>query len=94
MAVVVIQEFESNREEYDQVNAKLDPENNPPQGLIVHTAADLGGGKMKVVDVWESQGDYEAFAQERLMPAVAEVAGPDAPPADIQVHELFDLVKA
>jgi hypothetical protein len=93
VAVVVIQEFESSREEYDQVSEKLDAENNPPDGLILHTAADLGGGKMKVVDVWESQDDFQEFVGERLTPAIAEVVGPDAPPADIQAHELFDLVK-
>jgi hypothetical protein len=92
MAVVVIQEFEGTVDEYKQVNEKLDPESNPPSGLIVHSGADIGDGKLRVVDIWESQGDYESFVQERLMPAIAEV-NPDASPADIQVHELIDLVK-
>ena len=38
---------------------------------------------MRVVDVWESQGAFETFAQERLGPAVAEVLGEDNPPPDI-----------
>jgi hypothetical protein len=92
MAVVVIQEFEGTLEEYDQVSEKLDAENNPPAGLIVHTGADVGGGKLKVVDVWESQENFQKFVQERLAPAIAEV-NPDAPRANIQVHELHDLVK-
>jgi hypothetical protein len=93
MAVVVIQEFEASREEYDQVSEKLDAANNPPEGLIVHTGAEIGGGKMKVVDIWESQGNYDDFVQNRLGPAVAQV-NPDAPQPDTQVHEVFDLVKA
>jgi hypothetical protein len=92
MAVVTIQEFEATREEVDQVSEKLDAENNPPEGLIVHTASDIGGGRMKVVDVWESQDAFQSFVQDRLIPAIAEV-NPDAPQADLQVHEVFDLVK-
>jgi hypothetical protein len=92
MAVVVIQDFESTREEYDQVVEKLDAENNPPDGVIVHTGMDIGGGKMRVVDVWESEDAYQKFVQERLIPIIAEVA-PDAPEADIQVHEVIEMVK-
>jgi uncharacterized glyoxalase superfamily protein PhnB len=92
MAVIVIQEFEGTREEYDAVNEKIDPENNPPSGLIVHAGADIGGGKLRVVDIWESEGDFQSFLQERLVPAIAEV-NPDAPQADVQMHEAIDLVK-
>jgi len=90
MAVVVIQEFESTLEDYEQVNEKLG--DSAPAGLIVHTASDLGGGRWKVVDVWESEGDFQKFVQERLIPAIAEV-NPDAPQAEIQVHEVRDLMK-
>jgi len=49
MAVVVIQEFEATVEEYDQVNEKLG--DSPPDGGILHAGIDLGGGRMKAVDV-------------------------------------------
>jgi hypothetical protein len=93
MAIVVIQDIQATPEQYDQVNAKLDGKNNPPKGGIVHTAADLGGGKMKVVDVWESIDAYQKFVQERLIPAIAEVA-PDAPQApEPEILELYDLAQ-
>jgi len=92
MAVVVIQEFEGTVDEYNAVTEKLDAENNPPSGLIVHSGADIGGGKLRVVDIWESQEDFQSFVQNQLVPAIAEV-NPDAPQAEIQVHELIDLVK-
>jgi quinol monooxygenase YgiN len=92
MAVVVIQDFESTREEYDQVVEKLDAESNPPEGVIVHTGMDLGGGKMRVVDVWESREAYEKFVQERLGPIIAEVA-PDAQQPEIEFHEVIEMVK-
>jgi hypothetical protein len=89
MTVVVIQEIEATPEEYDQVNEKLG--DTPPDGGILHSASDLGGGKMKVVDVWESQEAWEKFVQERLIPAIAEVV-PDAPqatqPEILEVHDL------
>jgi hypothetical protein len=93
MAVRVTQEFEGDTAQYDQVNEKLDPQNNPPEGLIVHSAADAGGGKMRIVDVWESQGAYESFAQDRLGPVIAEVVGEDAPPPDTTFEELHAVVK-
>ena len=38
MAVVVTQEFESSREDYEKVNEKIGT--TPPDGLIVHAGSD------------------------------------------------------
>jgi hypothetical protein len=96
MAVMVIQEFPASVEQYDQVSEKVDTENNPPEGLILHSGADIGGGKMRVVDIWESADAWQSFLDNRLGPAVVEVMG--APPEGmepppIEVHELHDLQK-
>jgi hypothetical protein len=92
MAIVVIQEFEATPELYDQVNEKLGDE--IPKGGIVHTATDLGGGKMRAIDVWESKEDWENFVQNKLIPAIAEV-DPNAPQAgEPEIHELYDVQKA
>ena len=91
MAVVVIQEIEATLEQYDAVDAKIG--DTPPAGLILHTGSDLGGGKMKVVDVWESAEDFQNFVQNQLIPAIAEVA-PDAPQAqEPEILEVHDLQK-
>ena len=93
MAVVVIQDFESTTEEYDKVEEILDTKSNPPEGLIVHTGIDLGGGKMKIVDIWESAENFQGFVQDRLIPAMAQ-AVPDAPQApEPEVLEVYDLEK-
>ena len=92
MAVGVIQEFPATREQYDAVTAKLDTENNPPEGLILHTGAEVAGG-MRVIDFWEQEADFQRFREQRLGPAVVEVAGADAPPPKIEVFEVFDVVK-
>ena len=91
MAVAVIQTFEATIDEYDAVNEKLDPTNNPPQGLIIHTGGETGG-KIKVVDVWESEAAFQSFRESRLGPAVVEVA-PDAAPPEVEIYELHDVVK-
>jgi hypothetical protein len=91
MAVAVIQEFEATPEEYEQVNAKIG--DAAPDGLIVHTVTDLGGGNWKVVDVWESAENYQSFVQNQLIPAIAEV-NPDAPQAqEPEILEVRDLQK-
>jgi hypothetical protein len=92
MAVGVIQEFPATREQYDAVNAKLDTTNNPPQGLILHTAAEVADG-MRVIDFWEQEADFDRFRADRLGPAVVEVAGEGAPPPKIEVFEVFDVLK-
>jgi hypothetical protein len=98
MAIVVIQQPEAiTREMYDAVNAKLDVENDPPEGMVVHTFGQAPDGRWQVVDVWESQEAHDKFAQERLRPAIEEmmreVGGemPDGPP-NATVYEIHHLV--
>jgi hypothetical protein len=92
MAVLVIQDYEATREEYDQVDAKLGE--GTPEGAILHAACDLGGGKMRSVDVWESVEHFQTFVQDKLIPAIAEV-NPDAPQAgEPEILEIFDLQQA
>jgi hypothetical protein len=94
MAVGVLQEFEGTTEEYDAVNAKLDMENNPAEGMIVHCASDIGGGKMRVYDVWESADAFEKFAEERLGPAIMDAVENPSPPTVREVNELHDFQQA
>ena len=92
MAVVVIQEFEATPEQHDQVNEKLG--DRTPEGAILHAASDLGGGRMKSVDVWESAEHFQNFVQDKLIPAIAEV-NPDAPQApEPEIREIYDLQQA
>ena len=93
MAVIVIQEFEATTDQYDQVNEKLGDE--VPEGLIAHAGAESGGGKMKIVDIWESKEAWESFLNGRLGAAVVEVMGPppdDAGPPPFEVLEARDVM--
>jgi hypothetical protein len=94
MAVLMTQEIPATKEQYDQVNQKLGVDDNPPDGLMIHTAQDHGD-HMRIVDVWESQQAYETFRNERLGPAVEEVVGPAPEGAAPQneFHELYNVIR-
>ncbi|HXY44117.1 MAG TPA: hypothetical protein VEH29_08005 [Acidimicrobiales bacterium] len=56
----------------------------PPKGLITHIAVERPEGGLRYIDVWESEQDFERFADERLHPVVhallSEVFGEQLPP--------------
>ena len=96
MTVVRIQQLSVPYELYEKVQEKVGTDTNPPAGLIVHTIGEVNGG-LQIVDVWESEQAAQKFAEERLRPAVMEVAaanGVDAstPPAATS-YEARNIVK-
>jgi len=88
MAWGFIQELPAGREQYDEVDRQIAQD---PQGLIVHTASEHGGG-MRIIDVWESEDAYRTFEREQLFPAL-QAAGVDTsggpPPLEgFEVHNM------
>jgi hypothetical protein len=57
-----------------------------PPGLVVHIAMRRPEGGLRYVDVWESEEDWEKFAEDRLHPVVhpmlAAVFGEDHIPEE------------
>ena len=94
MAVLMTIEIPATKEQYDQVNEKLGVTDDPPQGLLIHTAEDAGGS-MRIVDVWESEDAYNKFNEERLGAAVVEVMGeaPEGAQPEPEVRELANVIK-
>jgi len=80
MAVIMEMEMQVTPDQYDAVDAALDPQGNPPDGLIAHTAR-FDGDTLKILDVWESADAFSAFAESRLGPTIGETLGDDAPDA-------------
>jgi hypothetical protein len=95
MAVMVTMDAEASLEDYRKVNAVIEGEGDPPAGLILHAGAQTEAGKVKIVDIWESQDAAQAFYRGRLASAIAQVAGPDGgpPPSPPEFLEIEDLVK-
>ena len=65
------------QETYEQISAEMGTEQDPPTGLIAHTAGPVDG-VWQVVDIWESADAKERFEQDRLMPAISALYGPEA----------------
>jgi hypothetical protein len=80
------------REAYDAVDAKVGVEADPPEGLIMHCAAEADG-TWQIAEVWESEEDALRFDAERLGPAIAEITGSSGPPpSGPAVYEVHHLV--
>jgi hypothetical protein len=56
----------------------------PVKGLITHIAIERPDGGLRYIDVWDTEEDWDRFANERLNPVVhgllKEVFGDDLPP--------------
>jgi hypothetical protein len=57
----------------DAVTEEMGVDNDPPEGLIVHTHFEKDG-RAHIVDVWESAEAHQRFAESRLNPAMGKVA--------------------
>jgi hypothetical protein len=94
MAVFMELELPVTPDQYDAVDAALDPKGNPPDGLIAHTAR-FDGDTLKVLDIWDSPEAFAAFAESRLGPTIGETLGDDAPdgPPEPKFTELHNAYK-
>ena len=97
MAIGLIIKFPEGMgaEAYDSVDAKLDLENNPPVGLILHSAGELDG-RFQVFDIWETREAHDNFQQGQLRDAMIAAMGedvyeglPEAERQQIEVHNHF-----
>lgn len=76
---------DGKQEQYDAVHGTMGIEENPPDGLIFHSAGPQGDN-WGVIDFWESRDAFDRFAQTRLMPAMQEL-GDKAPPGPPDIRE-------
>ena len=80
----------------DAVTATMDAKTNPPNGLIVHTHYE-DDGRVRVMDVWESEQAFRTFQEERLIPAMQQVASENGmdlgDPPEHRVVEVHDFVR-
>ena len=60
------------QQQYEAVHGHMDIDNDPPAGLVFHSAGPIDGG-WGVIDFWESADAFDRFEQGRLMPAVGEL---------------------
>ena len=79
------------QEQFDAVNAQIDPASNPPEGLVFHASGPIDEG-WGVIDFWESRAAFDEFLQTRVQQAVTASGMETQGPPDIKefpVHEMF-----
>jgi hypothetical protein len=62
----------------------------PPAGLILHAAGEEDG-RWRSISVWESKKAFEAFRDERLLPAVRATLGEEFLAAGPPPDEWFEV---
>ena len=67
---------------YQRIVEGVGPE--PAKGLVAHIAVERAEGGLRYIDVWESEEDWDRFAEDRLHPVVhrllSEIFGDQLPP--------------
>jgi hypothetical protein len=68
-----------NAETYEAVTGKAMPGDQLPDGCELHIAGPVEQG-WRVITVWESPDAFDRFREEKLLPALRDVAGEEVPP--------------
>jgi hypothetical protein len=91
MAVMMVMEWPgATLEQYDEVRRITRFETEHPAGGIFHVAA-IDGDVLRVVDVWESPQQFQAFVDAKLNPAAAEIGITTQPTVSIYpAHNVFN----
>ena len=89
MAVAVVMDFEGGTlDQYEKTLALMGLTHfGPgPKGALFHWVAKTDTG-IRVTDVWESQEQFDAFAQEKIGPMSSEAGLPGPPQSTVfEVH--------
>lgn len=78
--------------QYDQATKEIFGTLQPselPNGLLSHAVAETGEG-VRVVDVWASKEDFDAFGA-KLLPALQHAK---VPPTEPKIYEVHNFLKA
>jgi hypothetical protein len=94
MAIVIVNEIEGGSQDfYDQVNSKVLPGGNLPDGCQVHIAGPMENG-WRVITVWDSDDQFQQFRDEKLIPAIREAGGEDRIAPSIKTSPVHKLITA
>ena len=77
-------------EQFDKLQAAIDPDGNPLDGMIFHSSGPIDGG-WGVIDFWKSRDHFDRFAADRIGPGMAAAGIAGGPPEihEFPVHEHF-----
>ena len=77
-------------EQYEEARERVGWERDVPEGAIFHAVLFTDEGA-QVGDVWESEELFRRFAEQRLMPVIAEMGIESQPQIQIErLHGIFN----
>jgi hypothetical protein len=76
---------------YEAVTVRAMPGDQLPDGCKLHIAGPVEQG-WRVITVWESREAFDRFREEKLLPALREVAGEAPPPAEPEISPVHKLI--
>jgi hypothetical protein len=80
---------EVSKDQYEEARKMVHWEHDKPKGAKYHVAWFAKDG-FRVLDVWDSAPDFNAFLENRLLPAVQKIGIKGQPKVDIsEVHAIF-----
>ena len=91
MATARIIETRITPDEYDQMRERLGIVDTPPPGASFHVAAIGEDGKVRIIEVWDTREQAEAWG-EKVMAARTEAGFGDGPPS-IEYLEIHNTVQ-
>ena len=94
MAVVVVNEIpQGNQDVYEEISARVTPNDQLPEGCQVHIAGPMTHG-WRVITVWDSVEHFQQFRSDKLIPALKQVGGDDFVAPTTQPDPLHKLLTA
>jgi hypothetical protein len=79
-------------EMYEAVSGRAMPDDQLPAGCKLHIAGPVDEG-WRVITVWDSREAFDRFREEKLLPAIREVAGEaPPPPAEPEISPVHKLI--
>ena len=94
MAVVIVNEIAGGSQDfYEQVNPKVMPGGQLPDGCKLHIAGPVDNG-WRVITVWDSEDQFQQFRDEKLIPAIREVGSEERIAPQIKTDPVHNLITA
>jgi hypothetical protein len=91
MVYAYIQDVPVGEQQYRAIMEEIGPE--PVAGTLLHLCVRESGGRLRYIDVWESEEACARAFEERIHPAVDAAFGGQRPSVEPEVHRL-DILHA
>jgi hypothetical protein len=86
MVYAFIQDVPIGEDLYRRIIDKIGPE--PMAGGLLHLCVRQPDGKLRYIDVWDSEESCTRAFEERIHPAVDAAFGGNRPSSELEVHHL------